>query len=624
MNREVGSAVLCAPSALFSPAGGGLPARLPALPTLRFMVREQVLGTRNCRRAGHPARRKEARDQPRPHCRVRRLLVGCQKMPEIVLTTLNTKYIHAAFGLRYLMANLGPLQTSTEIVEFDINQRPLDITDALLARHPQIIGFGVYIWNVAQTTQVVAAVKKIRPDLVVILGGPEVSYETESQTIAQLSDYVICGEADLKFAEVCQELMQGRKPAQKIITSELPDFSRLALPYHLYNAQDIAHRIIYVEASRGCPFSCEFCLSSLDIPVRQVPLPVLLKELQGLLDRGVKQFKFVDRTFNLNLTVSRALLEFFLERHQPGHFYHFEMIPDRLPPGLREIISRFPAGSLQFEVGIQTFNPEVANLISRRQDYPRLEENLHFLHKNSGVHVHADLIAGLPGETLASFAAGFDRLVALGPQEIQVGILKRLRGTPIARHDSEWQMLYDSSPPYEILQNRLIDFSTMHTLRRFARVWDLIGNSGNFVESAQLIWSSPETDSTTAQSRHAGGSQSLGAPSESAPTECSPFYCFLRWTEWLQKRVGRRDGIALVRLTQLLFEYLTAERGLDPRATARALWRDYQRGGRTDKPIFLREFITDQPQPRLPASTTPIIPKRQARHVSGRTKEPVE
>ena len=274
----------------------------------------------------------------------------------------------------------------------------------------------------------------------------------------------------------------------KIIPAELPDFSQIVLPYDLYTDDDIAHRIIYVEASRGCPFTCEFCLSSLDIPVRQVPLPALLEQLQRLLDRGVKQFKFVDRTFNLNVDFSKTILEFFLERYQPGHFFHFEMIPDRLPESLREVIAKFPPGALQFEVGVQTFNEEVGAAIKRRQNYEKLEDNFRFLRHQTGVHIHADLIVGLPGETLESFAAGFDRLIALGPQEIQVGILKRLRGTPIVRHDAEWQMIYNPHPPYEILQNKLIDFATMQRLRRFARYWDMVGNSGNFVESTPLIW----------------------------------------------------------------------------------------------------------------------------------------
>lgn len=519
-------------------------------------------------------------------------------MADILLSTLNAKYIHAAFGLRYLLANLGSLRASACIAEFDINQKPLDIAEVLLARNPKIIGFGVYIWNVTPTTEVVAAIKRIRPDITVILGGPEVSYETEQQKIVQLADHVITGEADLKFAEVCAQLLsvgQASSRAEnsslpKIIPAGLPDFSQLALPYDLYTDDDIAHRIIYVEASRGCPFTCEFCLSSLDIPVRQVPLPDLLAHLQRLLDRGVKQFKFVDRTFNLNVNVSTAILEFFLARYQSGHFFHFEMVPDRLPEALREIIAKFPPGALQFEVGIQTFNPEVGGLIKRRQNYERLEDNFRYLRNHTGVHLHADLIAGLPGETLESFAAGFDRLIALGPQEIQVGILKRLRGTPIARHDSEWQMIYSANPTYEILQNKLIDFATMQKLRRFAKFWDMIGNSGNFVETTPLIWSS------------------CGQPP-------SAFHAFLRWSEWLHARVGRTDSIALVRLMELLFQFLTTELKLEARLVAGKLWRDYQRGGRYDKPSFMKEYLADEDPMMLAGKSKSRLPKRQARHL---------
>jgi radical SAM superfamily enzyme YgiQ (UPF0313 family) len=304
-------------------------------------------------------------------------------MADIVLTTLNAKYIHAAFGLRYLLANLGPLQGDAAIVEFDIHHRPVDIVETLLAGNPKIIGLGIYIWNVGPSTEVVATLKRIRPDVTVILGGPEVSYETELQPIVQLADYVITGEADLAFAALCCRLLAGDRPPSRIIAAAPPEFSELVLPYDYYDERDVAHRIIYVEASRGCPFSCEFCLSSLDIPVRQAPLPALLDYLQRLLDRGVRQFKFVDRTFNLNLDASRTILEFLLERHRPGRFFHFEMVPDRLPAALREVIARFPAGALQFEVGVQTFNEEVAERISRRQDYERLENNVRFLRQET-------------------------------------------------------------------------------------------------------------------------------------------------------------------------------------------------------------------------------------------------
>jgi radical SAM superfamily enzyme YgiQ (UPF0313 family) len=539
-------------------------------------------------------------------------------MADIVLATLNAKYIHVAFGLRYLLANLGPLQSRARLLEFDLTRRPVDIVETLLAQDPRIIGLGVHIWNVALATEIVALLKRLRPEVTVVLGGPEVSFETESQPIAQLADYVICGEGDFAFGELCEALLAfGFPPADnlllhmqqkiavgeseptcagcrprglsKVIRAELPDLVHVAMPYELYSDEDIAHRVIYVEASRGCPFDCEFCLSSLDVPVRQFPLPAFLDAMQLLLDRGARQFKFVDRTFNLHLPTAHAILEFFLARHRDGQFYHFEMVPDRLPAALREVIRQFPPAALQFEIGVQTFNEEVAARISRRQDFAKLEDNFRWLRAETGVHIHADLIAGLPGESLESFAAGFDRLVALGPQEIQFGILKRLRGVPITRHDAEWGMVYNPHPPYEILQNKLLDFATMQRLRRFARHWDLVANSGNFLETTPLIWS--------------GGQ--------------SPFHTFLRWSEWLHARAGRTDAIALSRLVEWLFEFLTAEVGLPPRTVAEPLARDYQRGGRRDLPEVLRRFLGEELHSATTAAGRRLALKRQARRVVG-------
>jgi radical SAM superfamily enzyme YgiQ (UPF0313 family) len=516
-------------------------------------------------------------------------------MADIVLSAINAKYIHAAFGLRYLLANLGRLRDRAALLEFDINQRPVDILERILAHHPKIIGLGVYIWNARVVTDLVTLLKRVRPDVTVILGGPEVSYETEVQAVCRTADHVICGEADLKFAEVCAAILEGHPPSQKVIQAELPEFSQLALPYDLYSPDDIAHRILYVEASRGCPFSCEFCLSSLEIPVRQAPLEVFLSSIERMLQRGARQLKFVDRTFNLNARASSDILEFLLERYQPGMFFHFEMVPDRFPESLRGIVRRFPPGSLQFEVGIQSFNPEVGALIQRRQDYAKLEENLRFLRESTGVHVHADLIIGLPGETVESFAAGFDRLVALRPHEIQVGILKKLRGTPISRHDGPWEMVYSPEPPYEILQNKLIGFGTMQRLRRFARYWDLISNSGNFGLTLPLLWQAP------------------GAPPASA------FQTFLEWSDWLHQQTGRTDSIALARLAGLWFEYLTKRRHLDPANVALRLWQDYSAPGRRDVPPFLAEYLPKQPPVRTSRMGSHLnskgIPKRQARHL---------
>ncbi len=335
-------------------------------------------------------------------------------MADIILTTLNAKYAHCAFGLRYLMANLGELQAQARILEFDINQRPVDVVEAILLHEPKIVGLGVYIWNATQSLQLVADLKRLRPELTVIIGGPEVSYECDQQEIVRRADYVITGEGDCVCGDMRPIFGRGTVRTRKSFPLPCPTSIGLALPYELYTDTDIAHRVIYVEASRGCPFECEFCLSSLEFPVRNAALDTFLAAMQRLLDRGVRQFKFVDRTFNLNLKTSSAILRFFFERYRPGLFVHFEMIPDRLPEALRELIKEFPPGALQFEVGIQTFNEEVAKLISREQDNAKAEENLRWLRDETGVHVHADLIVGLPGEDVDSFAAGFDRLVALG------------------------------------------------------------------------------------------------------------------------------------------------------------------------------------------------------------------
>ncbi|HOW74396.1 MAG TPA: DUF4080 domain-containing protein [Candidatus Competibacteraceae bacterium] len=503
-------------------------------------------------------------------------------MPAILLSTLNARYFHSAFGLRYLFANLGKLQADAAIREFIITQRPLDIAEALLAEQSRIIGFGVYIWNVAETAQVVALLKKVRPELIIVLGGPEVSHEWQEQPIAQLADYLITGQADFAFAQLCQRLLNDDPPAEKIIAAEPPPLDQLALPYRFYSDEDIAHRLIYVEASRGCPFKCEFCLSALDQTAWPFPLESFLAELQRLYQRGVRHFKFVDRTFNLNAKIGARILDFFLERLDEQLFLHFELIPDHLPELLKTRIVQFPPGTLQFEIGVQTFNPTVQALISRKQDNAKTEENLHWLRQNTHTHLHADLIVGLPSEDLSSFAEGFNRLIALNPHEIQVGILKRLRGAPIARHTAIFDLRYNPQPPYNLLCSKQLDFATLRRLERFARYWDLIGNSGRFHHSRPLL---------------------LGD---------DPFGRFLMFSDWLFAATGQTHQFALERLFDLLYRALTEALGVAEPIARDSLTEDYRQSGGKGRPAFL--------QPKLPPKTpertaeTILTPARQARH----------
>ncbi len=480
-------------------------------------------------------------------------------MSNILLTTLNARYFHAALGLRYLMANLGELESDARIIEFILQHKPADIVEALLADNPKIIGFGVYIWNVQEITQVVAMLKRVAPEVIVVLGGPEVSYECEEQAIVAQADYVITGWGDVSFAQLCRQLLAGERPAPKIIAGKQPPLADIKLPYRLYNDDDIAHRFLYVEASRGCPFKCEFCLSALDKTAWPFDLDLFLGEMARLYTRGARTFKFVDRTFNLNIKASARILEFFLARLDEKLFVHFEVIPDHLPDTLKTLIARFPPGTLQFEAGIQTFNPEVQPRISRRQDDAKAADNLRWLRAHSNAHLHVDLIIGLPGEDMASFGAGFDKLVALNPHEIQVGILKRLRGTPIVRHTETYGMRYSPYPPYTVLATGCIDFPTMQRLTRFARYWDMIANSGRFSSALPLIMGD------------------------------APFARFLSLADWLYAETRQTHQIALDRLYDLVHAGLVAIMGCSREAATQALARDYAGSGARGAPAFLKQ-----------------------------------
>jgi len=499
---------------------------------------------------------------------------------DILLTTLNARYMHSAFGLRYLYANLGELQSRAQLREFTIQQRPIDIAEKLLHSQPQIIGFSVYIWNITETSEVIALIKAISPKVCVIVGGPEVSFADDLPAICSQVDHVVTGPGEISFARLCGHLLAGESVKQQIIAGEMVALNELKLPYPFYTDEDIRNRLIYVEASRGCPFKCEFCLSSLDKTALPFETGIFLEAMDKLLQRGARNFKFIDRTFNLKVSTSIAILEFFLERMCDDLYLHFEVIPDNISSKLKQVLTRFPENSLQFEIGVQTFDPQIQKLVSRNQNNEKTCDNLSWLRENTGAHIHADLIFGLPADNLQNFAKSFDQLVALGPQEIQLGILKRLRGAPINRHTDHYQLRYNPEAPYNILSTRDIDFDTMQRVNRFARYWDMIGNSGRFQQTLPNI---------------------LGD---------SPFHRFLQLCDALYSITDNSWKISLRRIFELVYKVLTEQMGVAHDIASKTLHQDFQRSGQKGrlslgKPGF--EVI----------SRPGVANKRQRQHAQG-------
>jgi len=499
---------------------------------------------------------------------------------KIILSTLNSRYTHSSVGLRYLYANMQSLQKDTVLLEFSINDAIQSIAEKILDEAPDIIGLGVYIWNAQQTHELIEILKKVSPNTKIILGGPEVSYEP-FRVDFEKADYIIQGEGDTSFYKLCKALIENDLPETKIIKPVLEDLSTLALPYQHYTQHDIDNRYIYIEASRGCPFMCEFCLSSIDEKVRNFDINILVNEFERLWSMGARNFKFVDRTFNLNMKFANAILDFFLSK-EPPYFAHFEVIPDHFPESIKNKIALFPAGALQLEIGIQTLNLEVANNINRPLKLEKIKQNLDFIENQTKAHVHLDLIVGLPGEDLQSFGRNLNELVRISSSEIQIGILKKLSGTTLDRHDIKFGMRYSDIPPYDILSNGFLSFKQIQKMKRFARFWDLTYNSGNFKQSIILLWK----DNTV-------------------------YDAFFTFSEWIYSQTDSTWKISLDRLSALLFTYLTEVLGQDAEAVAEAMLSDLLKVQGRIVPKFLRPFVkeTSKASPQVDVS----LNKRQAK-----------
>ncbi len=468
----------------------------------------------------------------------------------IVLATINARHAHASLGLRYLKANAGALRERIAIVELvlagDIDAMAARILARLDRHGPRVVGFGVYIWNVVKTAQLLERIRALAPDVVLVGGGPELSHELERQPLAELFDHVIQGPGDLAFARLAKALLEGPRPLSRVIAGDQPaDLGALALPYALYDDDDIAGRHLYVEASRGCPFKCEFCRSALDKTATPFPLDAFVDALHRLHARGARRFRFVDRTFNLRAATGERILRFFLDaiRATPDDpcFAHFELIPDHLPGALKALIAEFPPGALQFEIGIQTLDPVVQRAIGRRQDDDKALANIRWLRECTHAHLHVDLIAGLPGETLEGFGRGFDRLFACDPHEIQIGVLKRLRGAPIVRHERAGTLHFDPAPPYRVLHTDAMRSHEVDEIVALARFHERIVNAARMPRLAATLLRHPSGEDGPGP---ATGCEPGLHTIERTDAEVSAFARLRLLTAALTARFGRSHAIA--------------------------------------------------------------------------------
>lgn len=499
---------------------------------------------------------------------------------KIILTTLNARYTHSSLALRYLYANLKELKDNTQIVEHTINDNIHEIAEKLLKSNPTFICIGVYIWNSSQVSQLVKIIKKISPDTTIILGGPEVSH-LPIRGDFDCVDHIIQGEGELSLYNLLRAKINGNLNENKVILNKLLQLDEIKLPYKYYTDHDIKHRVIYVEASRGCPFTCEFCLSSIDRKVRHFNLSDFLDSLSQLWDRGARNFKFIDRTFNISLQYSLDILDFFLKKSD-GFLVHFEVIPENFPVQLREKILQFKPGTLQLEVGIQTLQEDIARNINRSMNMAKIKDNLKFLQEQTHAHLHVDLIIGLPEETLVKFGENLNTLISLTDCEVQLGILKKLSGTTIDRHDIQHSMIYSDEPPYELLQNDNINFLEMQEMKRFARYWDLMFNSGNFKKTVKMLWEDGDV-----------------------------FNGFLHYSRWLYSRSLSTHQISLNRLTEYFYEYLTELKDKESELIRLSLIDDITRQSGRKLPSFLRNGTKE----KSIKSVSSNFGKRQKRHI---------
>lgn len=413
----------------------------------------------------------------------------------VVLSTLNSKFIHSSLALRYLKAYGEAHGQAYDIVEYTINMPVLHILSDITEHDIDILGFACYIWNIEMTLHVVDMVKAVRPDIKIVLGGPEVSF-TADELLERCPniDYIVQGEGEEAFHALVTALQLGNDGLDPVIPGvrgrrdgsilgsleavEVSDLSFIPFPYTEEDMEDLEHKIIYYESSRGCPFSCQYCLSGNKNTVRFFPQERTLEELQWFIDHGVKQVKFVDRTFNCAPHHHRPLMEFMRDSDTHMNF-HLEMEPELMTEWETNILCETPPGRIQIEVGVQSTHKKTLDAINRYNDWPYIQKSIRPIIQAGRTHVHMDLIVGLPHEDFNRFGQSFNDLFSLQPHALQIGFLKLLKGSGVRRM-REYKYVADPLAPYEVLSTHVLPYDDVRFLKYFEDVFERFYNSERF------------------------------------------------------------------------------------------------------------------------------------------------
>lgn len=421
-----------------------------------------------------------------------------------VVVSLNSKYIHSSLAPWYLKAACQDADKygQVEVREFTIN----DDQDMILARlyeeQPDILAFCCYIWNIGHTLRLTENLKAVLPEVFTVFGGPEVSYDPEQMLKEHnFIDCIICGEGEKSFPRLLASLIEGQaglasigglafREGDAVISTGaaecIADLDAIASPYTDEMLKAVDGRIVYFESSRGCPFSCSYCLSSIEQGVRYFTMSRVKNELSGLFAKGMKQVKFVDRTFNANRRRAAEIIRFVIENGGDTNV-HFEAAADLFDDDLINLLASAPPGRIQLEIGVQTTNSYTLESVSRKTDLDVLFSNVQRLREKGNIHIHLDLIAGLPLEDISSFEKSFNDVYSLHPHNLQLGFLKMLKGSRMRREAEQWGYKYRSYPPYEVLENQFVTFNELLILKGIEEVLERFHNSGRFVNTLEYI-----------------------------------------------------------------------------------------------------------------------------------------